>query len=262
MSSMKKRPVSDGPIKERPKKERIDKLLADQGLARSRTHAQALIMAGQVCVGDSLVKKPSEEFPLETPFRLKSGAAAKYVSRGGEKLEGVLKESGLNPRGLDALDIGISTGGFTDCLLQFGAKSIIGIDVGHNQLAWKLRNEPRLKAFEGINARAIPAEVVANPVDLIVIDVSFISLSLILPEAVKFLKESGHVIALIKPQFEVKREQVGKGGIVKDSLLHEEVQEKIRAICKELGLKEIRTFPSPLRGTDGNKEFFIFAHRS
>jgi 23S rRNA (cytidine1920-2'-O)/16S rRNA (cytidine1409-2'-O)-methyltransferase len=239
-------------------KERADKLLADQGIARSRTHAQALIMAGQVCIGDKLVKKSSEEYPIDTQFRLKEGAADKYVSRGGEKLEGALKESKIDVKDFEALDIGISTGGFTDCLIQNGVKSVIGLDVGHNQLAWKIRNEPKVKAYEGVNAREIPAELVPNPVDLVVIDVSFISLTLILPQAFKVLKKGGFLLALIKPQFEVKKEEVGKGGIVKDPLLHSEVQEKIKKFCTGLGLTEIRTFSSPIEGTDGNKEFFIF----
>jgi 23S rRNA (cytidine1920-2'-O)/16S rRNA (cytidine1409-2'-O)-methyltransferase len=238
--------------------ERVDKLLADQGLAKSRTHAQALIMAGQVCVGDRLILKSSEKFPVETEFRLKVGAADRFVSRGGEKLSGALKESGLNVKGLTALDIGISTGGFTDCLLQSGVVSVIGLDVGHNQLDWKIKDDPRVISHEGVNCRKIPPELIKEAVDLVVIDVSFISLTLILPEAFKFLKTRGALLALIKPQFEVRKEQVGKGGIVKDSLLHSEVQEKIERFCSELGLSESKLIKSPIEGTDGNKEFFIF----
>jgi 23S rRNA (cytidine1920-2'-O)/16S rRNA (cytidine1409-2'-O)-methyltransferase len=215
-------------------------------------------MAALVCVGDHLIEKPSEEFAPDTVFRLKEGAQNKYVSRGGEKLEGALKDSGLNVTGFDVLDIGISTGGFSDCLLQKGAKKIYGLDVGHNQLDWKLRADKRVEAHEGINARKIPENLIPVKVDLIVIDVSFISLTLILPEAVKFEKNNGYLLALIKPQFEVKKEQVGKGGIVKDSLLHKEVQEKIARLCSELKFSEIRTFPSCIEGTDGNQEFFIF----
>jgi 23S rRNA (cytidine1920-2'-O)/16S rRNA (cytidine1409-2'-O)-methyltransferase len=243
-------------------KDRADRLLTEKGLARSRAHAQALIMAGQVCVGDQLVKKSSEEFPVDTQFRLKDGAQTKYVSRGGEKLEGALKDSRLSVKDLIALDIGISTGGFTDCLLQNGARSVIGLDVGHNQLDWKIRNDPRVKAFEGINARQIPRNLVPEPVDLVVIDVSFISLNLILPEAIKFLKPGGHILALIKPQFEVQKGQVGKGGIVKDPLLHAAVQEKIVKLCLSLGLASVNTFESVIEGTDGNKEFFVCARYS
>jgi 23S rRNA (cytidine1920-2'-O)/16S rRNA (cytidine1409-2'-O)-methyltransferase len=162
-------------------------------------------------------------------------------------------------QGLRALDIGISTGGFTDCLLQAGASQVIGLDVGHNQLAWKIKNDPRVKAYEGVNARQIPEELISEPVDLVVIDVSFISLTLILPQAVKFLKKGGHILALIKPQFEVRKEEVGKGGIVKDPLLHKQVQEKIREFSEGIGLKTKDIFESPIEGTDGNKEFFIFA---
>jgi 23S rRNA (cytidine1920-2'-O)/16S rRNA (cytidine1409-2'-O)-methyltransferase len=243
------------------KKERVDKLLVDQGLARSRTQAQALIMAGQVCLGDQLIKKASEIFSSSTVFRLKDGAATKYVSRGGEKMEGALKSAALNVNGFNVLDIGISTGGFTDCLLQSGAASVVGLDVGHNQLAWKIRNDPRVKAFEGVNAREIPQALVPSPMDLVVIDVSFISLMLILSQAMKFLKPGGFLLALVKPQFEVERGQVGKGGIVKDPLLHQQVQEKIKKFCEDLGFSVLATFESPIEGTDGNKEFFIFARR-
>jgi 23S rRNA (cytidine1920-2'-O)/16S rRNA (cytidine1409-2'-O)-methyltransferase len=239
-------------------KERVDKLLLDQGLARSRTQAQALILAGQVCQGDQLIKKPSEMFGSEAIFRIKDGALNRFVSRGGDKMQGALEKVGLDVHGLIALDIGISTGGFTDCLLQNGVKSVIGLDVGHNQLAWKIKSESRVKAYEGINARSIPGELIPEPVDLAVIDVSFISLTLILPEAIKFLKSGGRLLALIKPQFEVKKGEVSKGGLVKDPLLHAQVQEKIKMFCEELGLTQLRTFESSIEGTDGTKEFFIF----
>lgn len=240
-------------------KERVDKLLVDQGLAKSRTQAQALIMAGQVCWGDRLIKKPSEEFDSGVSFRLKDGAVQKYVSRGGEKLEGALKAAELNVQNFTALDIGISTGGFTDCLLQKGVTQVIGLDVGHNQLDWKIRNDPRVKSFEGINCRAIEPSLIPEKVDLAVIDVSFISLTHIIPEAKKFIKPGGKLLALIKPQFEVDKGQVGKGGIVKDPLLHLKVQDKIKDLCLNHGFDVKKTFPSPIEGTDGNKEFFIFA---
>jgi 23S rRNA (cytidine1920-2'-O)/16S rRNA (cytidine1409-2'-O)-methyltransferase len=161
------------------------------------------------------------------------------------------------------LDVGISTGGFTDCLLQLGASKVFGLDVGHNQLDWKIKNDTRVISFEGVNCRQIPEGLVTEKVDLIVIDVSFISLSLVLPEALKFLKEDqGYLLALIKPQFEVDKGQVGKGGIVKDPLLHEQVQEKIKNLCEKLSLNVVKILQSPIEGTDGNKEFFIFARRS
>ncbi|MCC6277319.1 MAG: TlyA family RNA methyltransferase [Oligoflexia bacterium] len=240
------------------KKERADILITQAGLAKSRTHAQALIMAGQVCLGDQLVQKPSDKFDTDSVFRLKEGAAAKYVSRGGEKLEGALRDFSFSVSGLTALDVGMSTGGFTDCLLQGGAAKVIGLDVGHNQLDWKLRNDPRVTFYEKVNARSIAPELIPAPVDLVVIDVSFISLSLILPEVVKFLKPNGVLIALIKPQFEVGKDDVGKGGLVKDPLLHEAVQEKIKTLCQQLGFDQLALTASPIEGTDGNKEFFIF----
>lgn len=242
------------------KKERVDKLVVDQGLAKSRTQAQALIMAGQVCLGDQLIKKPSEMFSPSSLFRLKAGAVAKYVSRGGEKLEGALKKIGLSVVGMKALDIGQSTGGFTDCLLQAGVQEVVGLDVGHDQLDWKIRKDPRVKAFEGINARSLPSDIKDQKFDLVVIDVSFISLSLILPEAIQCLKPGGHLLSLVKPQFEVEKHQVGKGGIIKDPLLHKQVQEKIQKIAEQLSFKDIELFESSIEGTDGNKEFFIFAH--
>lgn len=246
------------------KKVRVDKLLVEQGLARSRTHGQALVMAGAVCVGDYLVEKPSEEFSPDARLRLKEGTASKYVSRGGEKMEGALKTSGLNVEGFRVLDVGISTGGFTDCLLQEGAREVVGLDVGHNQLDWKIKTDARVKAFEGINARQIPQELIGEPCDLVVVDVSFISLTLVLPEALKHLKPGGFLLALIKPQFEVKKEDVGKRGIVKDPLLHQQVQEKIMEFCsqKQWALRDLRIFDSPIEGTDGNKEFFIFSRKS
>jgi len=241
------------------KSQRVDVLLVEKGLAKSRTHAQALVMSGAVCVGDRLVKKSSETFPPDTVFRLKTGAISKYVSRGGEKLEGALRQSGLKPEGFVCLDVGASTGGFTDCLLQNGAARVYAIDVGHSQLDWKIRKDPRVLVHEGINARELSADLLPEKVQLIVTDVSFISLTLVLGPALQFLAQGGYLLALIKPQFELGRGQVGKGGIVKDPLLHQEVQEKITAHVKELGLVDARTFPSPIEGTDGNKEFFIFA---
>lgn len=242
------------------KKERVDKLLIDQGLAKSRTQAQALVMAGAVCLGDRLIEKPSETFDPTEKFRLKDGSQPKYVSRGGEKLEGALEEAGLlDLKGFKALDVGISTGGFTDCLLQHGVGQVFGIDVGHNQLDWKIRQDPRVKSYEGVNARDIPENLVTELVDIIVIDVSFISLTYVLPSALKFLKKGGAVLALIKPQFEVDKGQVGKGGIIKDPLLHDQVREKIKTFCLKQDLIIKKTFQSRIEGTDGNKEFFIFA---
>jgi 23S rRNA (cytidine1920-2'-O)/16S rRNA (cytidine1409-2'-O)-methyltransferase len=244
------------------KKERVDKLLVSQGLAESRTQAQAFVMAGWVCFGDHLVLKPSEIFPENTVFRLKDGVAPKYVSRGGDKMEGALRALNLNVNGWTVLDVGISTGGFTDCLLQAGAKKITGLDVGHNQLHWKLKNDKRLTHYEGVNARDIPTSLTIEMADLIVIDVSFISLTLVISGVKPFLKPGGKLLALIKPQFEVNKGEVGKGGIVKDPLLHAKVQAKIENYLATEGFKVERIFPSSIKGTDGNTEFFIFAHAS
>jgi 23S rRNA (cytidine1920-2'-O)/16S rRNA (cytidine1409-2'-O)-methyltransferase len=177
-------------------------------------------------------------------------------------MEGALKQSGLQVKGFRVLDVGLSTGGFTDCLLQHGAISVTGLDVGHNQTHHKIKSDARVTVHEGVNARAIPRELLPEPFDLVVIDVSFISLSLILPEAFKFLRPAGYLLALIKPQFEVERKDVGKGGIVKDPLLHEQVQAKILRICEGLGLLDLLIFQSPIEGTDGNKEFFIYAKKA
>lgn len=241
------------------KKQRVDILLAEKGLAKSRAHAQALVMSGAVCVGDHLVQKSSETFLPDTVFRLKAGSVSKYVSRGGEKLEGALKASGVNPQGLVCLDVGASTGGFTDCLLQHGASKVYAIDVGHSQLDWKIRKDQRVIVHEGVNARELTPDFLPEKVQLIVTDVSFISLTLVIGPALQFLAQGGYLLALIKPQFEVGKGLVGKGGIVKDPLLHREVQDKLRAHVTELGLLDAQTFPSPIEGTDGNKEFFIFA---
>lgn len=245
----------------KPSKERVDKLLVDRGMVKSRNQAQALVMAGQVCVGDRLIKKPSEMLNPDDQLRLKEGAVSPYVSRGGEKLAGALKHVGLDVTGFVFLDIGISTGGFTDCLLQKGAARGFGIDVGKNQLDWKIRSDDRVQAHEGVNGRDIPEELVPEKVDLVVIDVSFISLTLILSQAFKFLKKGGALLALIKPQFEVEKGQVGKGGIVKDPLLHEQVQAKVVDACNSLGFQQLETLKSPIEGTDGNKEFFIFGRK-
>jgi 23S rRNA (cytidine1920-2'-O)/16S rRNA (cytidine1409-2'-O)-methyltransferase len=174
---------------------------------------------------------------------------ARYVGRGGLKLEGALRHFGISPAGLTALDIGASTGGFTDCLLQQGAKKVYAIDVGHGQLAWKIRSDPRVVVREKLNARFLGRADVPEPVDLCVIDVSFISLTLILPNAFELVTPNGMILALIKPQFELQASDVGRGGIVRDAVLHEKAQAKIRDFVLEA--------PSGITGTDGNQEFFI-----
>lgn len=236
-------------------RERIDKLLVDLGLADSRTKAQALVMAGAVLVDEQLVRKPSELFDQDAKIRIKDDATSRYVGRGGIKLEAALREFKIDVSGLSCLDIGASTGGFTDCLLQHGARRVVAIDVGHNQLDWKIRNDPRVEVREGVNARYLKTSDFEEQFDLATIDVSFISLTKILPAVVPLLTESGHIIALIKPQFEVGKGEIGKGGIVKDPAQHERVVREINAAAESLGLKTSGSIESPIKGADGNMEF-------
>jgi 23S rRNA (cytidine1920-2'-O)/16S rRNA (cytidine1409-2'-O)-methyltransferase len=239
------------------KRERIDKLLVDCGLAQSRTRAQALVMAGMVLVDEQLVKKPSETFPANANIRLKGNddPASRYVSRGGLKLEAALREFHIDVHELTCLDVGSSTGGFTDCLLQHGARQVSAVDVGHNQFEWGLRNDPRVAVREGVNARYLKPADFDQKFDLATIDVAFISATKILPAVVPLLVEQGKIITLIKPQFEVGKGQVGKGGIVKDSAQHERVVAEVNGAAEELGLKVYGVIESPIHGADGNIEF-------
>lgn len=238
------------------KKERIDKLLVEQGLADSRTKAQALVMSGVVLVNDKRVEKSSESFSQDVRIRIKGKSdEIKYVGRGGLKLDKALEEFHICPREYICLDVGASTGGFTDCLLQHGAKKIVTVDVGINQLVWKLRNDPRVEVRENVNARYLKPENFNEKFDLIVMDVSFISVTKIIPALKDLLTENGKMIILIKPQFEVGRSEVGKGGIVKDSAKHLEVVENIHSFTEEIGFKNIGLIASPILGADGNKEF-------
>ena len=236
-------------------RERIDKLLLDRNLADSRTKAQALIMAGAVLVDEQLVKKPSELFPSDANIRLKAEATSRYASRGGLKLEAALVEFGIDVSGLMCLDVGASTGGFTDCLLQHGARRIVALDVGHNQIDWKLRNDPRVEVREGLNARYLSPSDFDSQFDLATIDVSFISATKILPAIVPLLCERGHIVTLIKPQFEVGKGEVGKGGIVKNPAQHKYVITQVNATAKSLGLNVRGVIQSPITGMDGNVEF-------
>ncbi len=212
-------------------------------------------MAGEVKLGDRVLNKssvlvePDAELSVEMP--------AKFVGRGGLKLEGALDHFQVDPTGMTVLDIGASTGGFTDCLLQRGAKKVYAIDVGHGQLAWKIRNDPRVVVRENLNARHLSRDDIPEPIDLCVIDVSFISLTLILPRAFELITPSGMILALIKPQFELEPQDVGRGGIVKDAVLHEKAQRKIEAFVRQSGHEVVGLAASPITGTDGNQEFFI-----
>lgn len=239
------------------KRERIDKLIVDRGLANSRTKAQAMVMAGVVLVDEQLVNKPSEIFSPDSNIRLKSDGnpASRYVSRGGLKLEAALREFQIVTDGLTCIDIGSSTGGFTDCLLQHGAARVLAVDVGHNQFEWRLRNDPRVEVREGVNARYLKPEDFEAEFDLATIDVAFISATKILPAIVPLLVEQGKIITLIKPQFEVGKGEVGKGGIVKDPAKHERVIAEVNSAAAALGLTVSGVIESPIQGADGNKEF-------
>ena len=219
-------------------KERIDKLLVEHGLADSRTKAQALVMAGVVLVDEKKVEKPSEKFEKGATIRLKGASTEiRYVGRGGIKLEAALAAFAIDPAGLVCIDIGSSTGGFTDCLLQHGAARVVAIDVGTNQLVWALRNDPRVEVRENTNARELKPGDFDTQFDLAVMDVSFISVTKIMPALIALLKPTGRLIVLIKPQFEVGKGEVGKGGIVREPEKHERVVAEINDFAMGLGLR-------------------------
>lgn len=240
-------------------KSRLDTALVERGLAATREQAKRAIMAGQVKIGDNVADKPS--LPVLPETHLTVVEQPKYVGRGGLKLEGALQHFALDVRDLVALDIGASTGGFTDCLLQHGAAKVYAIDVGHGQLAWKIRNHPRVIVREKVNARFLTRADVPEPIDLCALDVSFISLTLILPNAFDLLTPSGVLIGLIKPQFELQPHEIGAGGIVSDPQLHEKAQTKVRTFIANGGHEIAGLAPSAIRGTDGNQEFFICARK-
>ncbi len=237
-------------------KERLDKLLVDQGLAQSRERARALILAGQVIVDDHRVDKVGTRFALDVELRIK-GSDIPYVSRGGLKLEKGLDCFALDPQGHVAIDVGASTGGFTDCLLQRGAAKVYAVDVGYGQLAWKLREDSRVVNLERCNIRNLRAEQLDQTPSLAVIDASFISLSKVLPATLALLTDDALIVALIKPQFEVGRGQVGKGGVVRDEKLHLQVIEDIRKLALELNCRIVGVDESPILGPKGNREFLI-----
>lgn len=243
-------------------KTRIDVLLVERGLAESRTKAQALVMAGVVLVDEKRVSKPSEHFPGKAVVRIKGDSPeSKYVGRGGLKLEAALTGFSIAPAGMACIDIGSSTGGFTDCLLKHGAASIVAIDVGTNQLVWSLRNDPRVDVRENTNAREMKPSDFDSPFDLAVMDVSFISVTKIIPAIISLLKPTGKLVVLIKPQFEVGRGEVGKGGIVRESEKHERVVAEINEFAAGLGLKLGGVIDSPILGAEGNKEFLALYAR-
>ena len=241
------------------RKLRIDNLLVERGFFESRERAQSAIMAGDVRVGDRAVAKSSELVKADAPISLVE--RPRYASRGALKLAGALDFFDVDVAGKVALDIGASTGGFTDCLLQRGAKKVYAVDVGHGQLAWKIRKDPRVVVLEKLNARFLSREHIPELVDLCVIDVSFISLTLILPRAFELLTQDGMIVALIKPQFELERKDVGRGGIVRDPALHEKAQQKIVNFARDGNHRMVGIVPSTITGADGNQEFFICLRR-
>lgn len=247
---------------------RADQTLVARQLARSRTVAQALIAAGRVSAGSdagwSTVTKPSQDIPDGIELKVESSDDDRYVSRGGLKLAGALAHTGLDVAGLDCLDVGQSTGGFSDCLLQAGAARVVGVDVGHGQLDARLRGDARIVCIEHLNARALDAEALgrhlpAGGFDLVVCDASFISLTLLLPRWPALLAPHGRVLTLVKPQFELGPEALGKGGIVRDTAQYAALEVRMRTFAEANGLIALDYFDSPITGGDGNREFFLHA---
>ncbi|MDI3489238.1 MAG: rRNA (cytidine1920-2-O)/16S rRNA (cytidine1409-2-O)-methyltransferase [Thauera sp.] len=246
---------------------RVDQLLVAQGLAASRTAARTLIEAGRVSHEGQPVTKPALELPPDARLVVIPDDSDRFVSRGALKLEGALARSGLDVRGTVCLDIGQSTGGFTDCLLQAGATKVVGVEVGHDQLHPRLRKDHRCVTLEGLNARQLTTADLGthcppHGFDLLVCDASFISLALLLPQWADLLSPSGHVLALVKPQFEVGPQGLGKGGIVRDASLYAEVETRLREAAHAAGLIILDWFDSPITGGDGNREFFFHAIRT
>lgn len=242
-------------------KRRLDQLLVDRGLVESRTRAQALVMAGKVFSGERKLEKAGQQVAEDIALEVR-GQDHPWVSRGGLKLAHALEHFAIDPTGAVSIDVGASTGGFTDVLIQGGAAKVYAVDVGHGQLAWKLRNDDRVIVLEKTNARHLTAEHVPDPVDMVVCDASFISLKTVLPAAIAMVKPGGRLVALIKPQFEAGRAQVGKGGVVRDPDVHAAVCDDIRAWLDGIGGWAIDGIvPSPITGPEGNIEFLISARR-
>ncbi|MGE5506727.1 MAG: TlyA family RNA methyltransferase [Actinomycetota bacterium] len=238
-------------------RKRVDQLMVDRGLAESRSRAQALVMAGLVLSDGKRVDKPGTAIPEDAPLELK-GQDHPWVSRGGLKLAKAIEQFAIDPAGKVAIDVGASTGGFTDVLLAHGAARVYAVDVGHGQLAWKLRNDPRVVVLERTNARYLTAEQIPEPVDLVVCDASFIGLETVLPAALALAAPGAMLVALIKPQFEVGKGRVGKGGVVREPELHDEVCERIQTwLAARAGWSVVGLCASPILGPEGNKEFLI-----
>lgn len=234
-------------------KDRLDHLMVARGLAQSRDAAVRMILAGEVTVGGTVVDKPAKSIPADAVIHVRH-ANTRFVGRGGEKLDAALEAGSINPQGLICLDVGCSTGGFTDCLLQRGAARVYAVDVGYGQFAWRLRQDPRVVLHERTNIRYIDASTIPEPVSLVVIDVSFISLKKVLPPLVPFLHPGAILIALVKPQFEVGKGQVGRGGVVRDDVQRQTVLQNIIGFTQDLGFQVRTTMDSPLKGKKGNRE--------
>lgn len=235
-------------------KKRLDVLLVEQGYAPTRAKAQAIIMSGLVYVDDQKADKPGISYEEGVTIEVRNGGCP-YVSRGGLKLEKALRDFGIKPDGFVCSDSGASTGGFTDCLLQQGAKKVFAIDVGYGQLDWKIRSDPRVVVMERTNVRYVTLEDLGEPLDLSVVDVSFISLRIVLPVIKTFLKPTGQIVCLIKPQFEAGKEKVGKKGVVREPEIHKEVLDNFVALTKEMGVAILGLTFSPVKGPEGNIEF-------
>lgn len=238
------------------KKERLDKILLVRGLVQSRERAKAMIMTGNVLVNQQPVDKPGAMVTPDARIDIR-GEDIPYVSRGGLKLEAALKTFGIDVHDLECIDIGASTGGFTDCLLQSGARKVYAVDVGYGQLAWKLRQDSRVVVVERTNIRHLPEHAIPSPVDLATIDVSFISLKIVVPTVLKFLKNPATILALVKPQFEVGKGLVGKGGVVRNPEQHEMVIQELTDFFISLDLTFLGVIPSPVLGPKGNREFVM-----
>jgi 23S rRNA (cytidine1920-2'-O)/16S rRNA (cytidine1409-2'-O)-methyltransferase len=238
-------------------KKRLDVLVYEKGVANSRQAAHALIMAGKILVNERPADKPGMQVDIDAVITNRDPAPA-YVSRGGLKLAHAIDAFGIDVTETVCLDVGASTGGFTDCLLQHGAERVYAVDVGYGQLDWKLRNNTRVIAIERTNIRHASADLFPEPFDLITIDVSFISLKIVIPAVLGFLKPEGKIVALIKPQFEVGKGMVGKGGVVRDPLLHQEVIDDLSGFLETLGINILGVLPSPITGPKGNREFLIY----
>jgi len=237
-------------------KERLDRILIERGLVSSRERARALIMEGKVLVDNRPVTKAGEMVSADAAIGLRGGDIP-YVSRGGLKLEAALDHFAIEPVGMTVMDVGSSTGGFTDCMLKRGAQKAYCIDVGYGQLAWSLRNDPRIVLLERTNIRHLEKEKIPDPVDFATIDLSFISLTKVFAKVAEFLRDRGLILALIKPQFEVGKGEVGKGGIVRDEGKRMTTVNSVRDFAEALGLETIGVFPSPVPGQKGNLEYFL-----